>query len=295
MNHDDDAWAVFWCSILGPILLEDIPAGERRRYLKALSQKEHLLPSGVRKRISLSTLRRKVRAFRGKKIDGLRRQARKDRGVVRRKREKLLERAVELKREQPRRSPFTINKILEVEFGRTIPKSTMNRHLRRVGATRRKLANPDEQPKIRCRWTREQSNALWVGDFAEGPTVFERGQSIKSHLSIWIDCHSRYVVEARYYYRENLDILLDSLLRAWGAQGASRQLYVDNAKISQVDCPRKPSLRLLRRRDYNARRRSFEARQLGRASSPRSRSRPMPSTERTVPPRARRTLRRQSY
>jgi hypothetical protein len=60
MNHDDDddAWAVFWCSILGPILLEDIPAGERRRYLKALSQKEHLLPSGVRKRISLSTLRR---------------------------------------------------------------------------------------------------------------------------------------------------------------------------------------------------------------------------------------------
>ena len=231
MNHDDDAWAVFWCSILGPILLEDIPAGERRRYLKALSQKEHLLPSGVRKRISLSTLRRKVGKFRSKKIDGLRRQARKDRGAVRRKREKLLERAVELKREQPRRSPFTINKILEVEFGRTIPKSTMNRHLRRVGATRRKLADPDERPKIRCRWTREQSNALWVGDFAEGPTVFERGQSIKSHLSIWIDCHSRYVVEARYYYRENLDILLDSLLRAWGAQGASRQLYVDNAKV----------------------------------------------------------------
>lgn len=31
--------------------------------------------------------------------------------------------------------------------------------------------------------------------------------------------------------RENLDILIDSLLRAWGQHGASRELYVDNAKI----------------------------------------------------------------
>jgi hypothetical protein len=39
------------------------------------------------------------------------------------------------------------------------------------------------------------------------------------------------VVEARYYLRENFDILIDSLLRAWGAHGASRELYLDNAKI----------------------------------------------------------------
>ena len=58
-----------------------------------------------------------------------------------------------------------------------------------------------------------------------------QGRSVKTHLSAWIDCHSRYIVEARYYVRENLDILLDSLLRAWGNHGASRELYVDNAKI----------------------------------------------------------------
>ena len=87
------------------------------------------------------------------------------------------------------------------------------------------------ETKIRCRWTRDQSNALWVGDFADGPRVLHQGQAIKSHLSVWIDCHSRYVVEGRYYFRENLDILIDSLLRAWGSQGASRELYLDNAKI----------------------------------------------------------------
>ena len=141
----------------------------------------------------------------------------------------MIARAVELKKEQPRRSPQAINEFLKKEFGRTIPKSTMNRHLRLAGATRRKLGATDE--KIRCRWTRDYSNALWVGDFSEGPCVFHAGRVIKSHLSIWIDCHSRYVPEGRYYFRENLDIVTDSLLRAWGSHGASRELYLDNAKV----------------------------------------------------------------
>jgi hypothetical protein len=70
-----------------------------------------------------------------------------------------------------------------------------------------------------------------VGDFEHGPPVIEHGRAIQTHLSAWIDCHSRYIVGARYYVRENLDILIDSLLRAWGHHGASRELYVDNAKI----------------------------------------------------------------
>ena len=43
--------------------------------------------------------------------------------------------------------------------------------------------------------------------------------------------HSRYVVEARFYFRENLDILIDSLLRAWAKHGAPRELYADNGKV----------------------------------------------------------------
>ena len=230
MNHSDDDWAVFWCSLLGPILLDEVTTGERRRYLKDLSLKEVLLPSGKRKRISYSTLRRKVQRYRRQKIAGLRRRRRQDRGQPRKNRQAMIARAVELKREQPYRSPRAINKLLAREFGRTIPPSTMNRHLREQGVTRRKLG-VGKPKKIRCRWTRDHGNALWVGDFSDGPAVIHEGRAIKSHLSVWIDCHSRYVVEGRYYYRENLDILIDSLLRAWGAHGASRQLYVDNAKI----------------------------------------------------------------
>ena len=87
MANQDEQWVVFWCSLLGPILLEQVPAGERRRFFKELSQKETLLPNGKRKRISLSTLKRKVRRFRLHGIDGLRRQSRTDHGRARKNRD----------------------------------------------------------------------------------------------------------------------------------------------------------------------------------------------------------------
>ena len=122
-----------------------------------------------------------------------------------------------------------INQFLQAEFHATIPKSTLYRHLKRAGATRLKLGV--SRQKVRRRWTRDFSNALWLGDFEDGPCVLEGDQAVTTHLSALIDCHSRYVPEARYYLRENLDILEDSLLRAWSVHGASHELYLDNAKI----------------------------------------------------------------
>ena len=229
MGRNDEDWAVFWCSLLSPVLLGEIPEAQRERYFQALSREERQLPNGQRRHISARTFRRKWRRLKDEGVPGLYRRGRSDRGKPRKKHAGLLTRAVELKKEQPRRSDKVINRILKREFGRTVPRSTLYCHLRREGATRRKLGA--SQQKVRCRWTRDKPGALWVGDFEHGPLVVHQGQAIKTHLSAWIDCHSRYIVEARYYVRENLDILVDSLLRAWGNQGASRELYVDNAKI----------------------------------------------------------------
>jgi transposase InsO family protein len=229
MNRNDQAWAVFWCSLLSPLLLGEIPEAEREAYFRILAQEERLLPNGQRKRISVRTFRRWWRRLKEQGVEGAFRRRRSDRGHPRAKFQDLLDRAVQLKREQPRRSHVVINRILRREFGRGVPRSTLYRHLRREGATRRKLGV--SQQKIRCRWTRDHAGALWVGDFEHGPLVLHQGRAVKTHLSAWIDCHSRYVVEARYYVRENLDILIDSLLRAWSHEGASRELYVDNAKI----------------------------------------------------------------
>lgn len=80
---------------------------------------------------------------------------------------------------------------MAIEFGRGMPRSTLYRHLCREGATRRKLGV--SQQKIRCCWTREQAGALWVGDFEHGPLVLHQGRAVKTHLSAWVDCHSRHV------------------------------------------------------------------------------------------------------
>ena len=229
MLDQKERWAIFWCSLLSPVLYGEIPQAEVGRFIADLISREHLFPDGRRRRPSRATLWRKWKLYRDGGFDALLRKRRNDRGQPRKATPAMIAKAVELKTEQPYRSDVPLNQFLQSEFGTTVPKSTLYRHLKRAGATRLKLGI--SQRKVRRRWTRDHSNDLWLGDFEDGPCVLVGDQAVPTHLSAFIDCHSRYVVEARYYLRENLDILTDSLLRAWAAHGASRELYLDNAKI----------------------------------------------------------------
>ncbi len=229
MAERDEAWAVFWCSLLSPLLYGEVPPEEAGRFLNELAQTEHLFPDGQRRRPSRATVWRKWKQYREGGFEALFRKRRSDRGQPRKATPAMIAKAVELKKEQPYRSDVPINQFLQAEFGKTVPPSTLYRHLKRAGATRLKLGI--SQRKVRRRWTRDHSNALWLGDFEDGPCVLVGDRAVPTHLSAFIDCHSRYVVEARYYLRENFDVLVDSLLRAWSAHGASRELYLDNAKI----------------------------------------------------------------
>ncbi len=221
-------WAIFWCSLLGPLIYGEIPPEEAGRFLSELAEREHLFPDGQRRKASRATLWRKWKQYREGGFEALFPKRRKDRGKPR-KAPNLIRRAIELKKDQPYRSEETINQFLEKEFREKLPKSTLYRHLKRAGATRRKLGISRE--KVRRRWSRDHSNALWVGDFQDGPYVIEGDRAVETHLSAFIDCHSRYILDARYYLGENLDILCDCLLRAWSLHGASRELYVDQAGI----------------------------------------------------------------
>ena len=215
MSNQQDQWVVFWCSLLGPILLEQVPAGNRRRFLKELSRKEVLLPNGQRKRISLSTLRRMVRRFRERKIAGLQRQPRRDRGSARKGRQTMIARAIELRKDQPRRSHVEVNQFLREEFHATIPKSTLNRHLRRAGATR--LTSAPAQPqklasKIRSvsaadkerlqQWRDSNDKRLWeravtILDGCDSTLEEIRIKIERSPASVnrWIELYNKHGVE----------------------------------------------------------------------------------------------------
>jgi transposase InsO family protein len=232
VRRKDEAWALFWCTLLHPVLFGEVEAHEVGSFLRRLAGEERTFPNGVRKKPSLSTLWRKLRQYQQGGFEALGRQARSDRGRVRAHDRALIERAITLKRDQARRSDETINQFLRAEFKKTLPKSTLYRYLRAAGATRLKLGI-DTEP-VRKRWTSAHTHDLWVGDFEDGPYALDGPRVVPTHLSAFIDCHSRYVPEGRYYYRETLDVVIDSFLRALAQHGAPGGIYVDWAKVYQA-------------------------------------------------------------
>jgi len=229
MKQKDEKRALFWCDLLRPILCDEVEPEQIWSFLKELSQKETAFPDGRMGTPSLSTLHRKLKRYREEGFDSLARKARVDRGKPRAVTEQVIAAAVEIKKEQPRRSHGTINRLLKDEHGVTVPRSTLFRHLKENDATRLKLGVVTK--KVRKRWTREHTHDLWVGDFEEGPYILTGQEILPTYLCAFIDCHSRFVVEARYYLRQSLDILIDSLLRALSKHGAPGELYLDNAKV----------------------------------------------------------------
>lgn len=229
MKQRDEKWALFWCDLLHPVLFDEVEPKQTQDFLKELSQKEIIFPGGRMGRPSLSTLRRKLNRYRDAGFDALARKERKDQSQPRNAAPEIIATAIELKKEQPRRSHDAINRFLKDLYGITLPRSTLYRHLKEAGATRLKLGVVTK--KVRKRWSKDHTHDLWVGDFEEGPYVLAGQEILPTYLSAFIDCHSRYVVEARYYLRQNLDILIDSLLRGLAKHGAPSALYLDNAKV----------------------------------------------------------------
>ena len=80
MPDQDERWVVLWCSLLGSVLLGEIPEADRERYFQELSQQERQLPDGRRARISVRTFRRKWHRLKDESVSGLYRRRRSDRG-----------------------------------------------------------------------------------------------------------------------------------------------------------------------------------------------------------------------
>ena len=229
MDKEQEKWAIFWCDLLSPLIYDAIEPELTNQFLKQLADKPISFPDGRIGKPSLKTLRRKLNRYRQGGFDALARKKRRDQGQPRNTSPEVIEKAIELKKEQPYRSPRAINRFLEQMYGVSVPRATLYRHLKRAGATRIKLGVT--QKKVRKRWSRDHTHDLWLGDFEDGPYVLEKADIVPTYLSAFVDCHSRYAVTARYYFRENLDVLIDSFIRALSTHGAPCQLYVDRAKV----------------------------------------------------------------
>lgn len=229
MRMIDEDWAAFWCGLLHPLTDEELSGEQRSRLLEEISKKDHLTPGNRRRRYSVSTLRRKLRRLKSERLKGVIRKRRSDLGKSRSLTPGQLATLVELKRDQPLRSEDTLSRMLKERCAVTPGRSTIYRHLKAAGATRLKLGV--SRKPVRCRFTREHTHDLWIGDFQEGPFVLHDGHMAQTHLSAFIDCHSRFIVAGRYYLSQKLAVLEDTLLRAFAVHGSPHEILLDNAKV----------------------------------------------------------------
>jgi putative transposase len=202
----------------------DLSPAERGRLVRELAGREHRGPDGDWVRVGRSTLDRWIRSYRTGGFDALVPQPRKtgptsDTG--------LLDLAVRLKRENPRRTATHIVELIVTGLAgrgdaRQVPSErTVQRHFARLGLNVRPDGRP---PEAFGRFEAADVNDLWVGDVMHGPVVAGR----KALLFAFCDDHSRLIVGHRWGRSEDVLRLEAALRRGLAARGVPKRIYVDN-------------------------------------------------------------------
>jgi transposase len=190
-----------------PLLEEGLSAAELAQRRCALLKREEL---------SERTLRRWVASYREKGFDGLLRLERKDKGQSKSIPKEALALAEQYRRELPRRSAGLISSLLEHE-GYQVARSTLERHLRLKGLSRKQLAAEGKTGTTTRRFVRVGRNTLWQSDIKYGPYLpcpDNPKKKFRTYLLVLIDDATRMVVHGEFYADQKLPILEDALRKA---------------------------------------------------------------------------------
>ena len=186
--------------------------------------------------ISERTVRRYVSTYREKGFDGLKPAERtyysKDNKPE--NYDELLEDAIQLRREVPRRSVEQIILILESE-GKVAPgvlkRSTMQRHLFNAGFGASHMDfYSDARKSSSKRFCKPHRMMLIQGDIKYGPKlpIGKNGAMVQTYLSSAIDDHSRFILASEFYDNQEERIVEDTFRKAILKYGRFDKCYFDN-------------------------------------------------------------------
>ena len=225
LNFDDPAAeiALFRHGLITQLIHLPLDGGRQEAQLRHLAAQRWTVPHSRRTNVSLSSLRRYLKAFRAGGFEALKPRGRSDRGVPKTIAREALERAVALRLAQPERTTPMIGEILRRE-GHAINTHTLATHLRALGKTRRQLRSP---AVTRRRFERDEVNALWQGDAMTGPWLNGR----RTHIFAFIDDHSRLVPYAEWFFDERLPRLERVFKVAMLRRGVPKAIYIDNGQV----------------------------------------------------------------
>jgi transposase InsO family protein len=201
---------------------EEVPPGGRMALWRELAA-EH----GV----TVRTLQRRYRRFRqAGSLEGLMPPARRaDAGSLRAMPEAVLAAAAQLRREQPARSTRILILLLEERFpelkGR-IGRVTLDRHLRRLGLTRRRL---QEAGRVLRRFQSPHRNALWLADFNFPALQWRNGSELSPTVILAILDHAtRRLMHFAAHPARDAQAVERGLQEAIAAFGLPGRFYTDN-------------------------------------------------------------------
>lgn len=221
-------------ALIAPIVSRQTPLapGEMKAWLAEASRRVYDVPGSRPRTVSIRTLERYVEAYRKGGWEALKPRARSSKGRCRISGD-VLEKAKQLRRERPERSVEQIVFLLEesklVSPG-TLAPSTLARHLRQAGLSRRNLMRENETSGHR-RFEAEDILVLVQADFKHFvylPDPKNPKKRRKTILCLILDDYSRYILHAQFYFDEKLPRLEDCLKKAILRHGVPEMLYCDN-------------------------------------------------------------------
>lgn len=224
----------FRYSLIAPIVSRQTPMapGELKAYLEQTASQVYHIPGSNKSMVSVRTLERYIFQYRKGEWEGL-----KPKGRIRKENLSIpaavLQEAIRLRQQRPERSVEQIIFIL-VEGGLadagTIAESTLSRHLRKAGVSRKALLAVSPDKGFR-RFEAEDAHLSWQFDFQHTlylPDPKEPKKSKKAILFAIIDDYSRLIVHSEFYWEEKLPRMEDSLKKAILKYGIPEQFYCDN-------------------------------------------------------------------
>jgi len=227
--------AAFRYSLIAPIVSRQTPMapGELKAYLERTASQTYHIPGSTKTKVGMRTLERYLSQYRKGEWDGI-----KPKGRTKKKNLRIppavLQEAIRLRRQRPERSVEQIIFILE-ESGAVGPgkiaASTLARHLKKAGASRKDLLKDGTGSHGHRRFEAEDVHVLWQFDFQHTlylPDPKDLKKRKKAILFAILDDYSRLIVHAQFYWDEKLPRMEDSLKKAILRHGIPEQFYCDN-------------------------------------------------------------------
>lgn len=220
--------------IISPVLAE--PKRAQNEYFRTQAQLEHAFPRYGLKKLSISTLKAWLRAYRKEGFDALKPKGRSDMGRPKRIDDQMLK-AIEIK---CKAYPYwTVQKLYENLrdqdlLGRPpVHYNTLLRIVKEQG-----LLAIKSRTDVRKAYEVDNLNDLWICDFMHGPIVKPPNhpkRASKAILCAILDDHSRMVVGHAFSASETISALTLLLKEAFLTHGLPKRLYVDNGPSFSSD------------------------------------------------------------